>query len=255
MLKLERHETIMRLLLEKGSLLVSDACDILSCSDQTIRRDFQELEEQGRLKRIHGGAYIQSADDKGVPIQIRKNLIVEEKRHMASLAASRFVNPGDVLMMDSSSTCSTLARQLLATKVPITIISNSLDIVHDFAVMQHSAHLICIGGRYKKRSGSFTGAEAVNGISNYVADKAFISCNAIDMKHGMLDTYENQRDVRLAMLNNSRKHYLMVDHTKFDDEANFIISDFSKINGIITDQKPNADWIEFFQGHGIELIW
>ena len=255
MLKLERHEKIMRLLLERGSLLVSDACELLSCSDQTIRRDFQELEEQGRLKRIHGGAFIPSADDKGVPVQIRKTLIVEEKRHIANIAASKFINPGDVLMLDSSTTCSTLARHLLASNIPITIISNSLEIVHDFAAMQNSAHLICIGGRYAKRSGSFIGSEAVSGISNHVADKAFISCNAVDMNHGLLDNYENQKDVRLAMLEHSRKQYLLVDHTKFNDEADFIISGFSKINGIVTDKEPDAAWMDFFRKQEIEVIW
>lgn len=81
--KIERHATIMRILNKTGSLVISDACEMLKCSDQTIRRDLQELEEQGKLKRIHGGAYIPEHDDRAVPVQLRARLIVEEKAHMA----------------------------------------------------------------------------------------------------------------------------------------------------------------------------
>ena len=88
-----------------------------------------------------------------------------------------------------------------------------------------------------------------------MADKAFISCSAISMEHGLLDNYESQMDVRRAMLAHAREKYLLVDHTKFDDQANFIIGDFSSINGIITDQEPDEVWLGFFREHGINVIW
>ena len=57
------------------------------------------------------------------------------------------------------------------------------------------------------------------------------------------------------MLAHAREKYLLVDHTKFDDQANFIIGDFSSINGIITDQEPDEVWLGFFREHGINVIW
>ena len=255
MLKVNRHDTIMRLLSENGSLLVSDACEILGCSDQTIRRDFQELEEQGRLKRIHGGAFIPTAEDKGVPVDLRARLIVSEKLHMAQVTASAYIRNNDVIMLDSSTTCNTLARHLMDSQMHVTIITNSIATASAFSSGTASAHLICTGGRYKERLGAFIGTDTVNSISSYVADKAFISCNALSMEHGLLDNYESQMDVRRAMLAHSREKYLLVDHTKFDDQANFIIGDFSNINGIITDQEPAEVWLDFFREHGINVIW
>ncbi len=255
MLKINRHDTIMRLLNENGSLLVSDACDILKCSDQTIRRDFQELEEQGKLKRIHGGAFIPTYEDKGVPVNLRARLIVKEKIRMADTAAAAYIRSQDRIMLDSSTTCNTLAKRLMESGPEVTIITNSLATMSEFGTAARTSHLICTGGRYKERIGAFIGTDAVNSISGYVADKAFISCNAIDMAHGMLDNSEGQMDIRRAMLDHARERYLMVDHTKFDDTADFIIGDFSKLNGIITDQEPDAEWMEFFRKLGISVIW
>ena len=253
--KIERHTNIMRLLNENGCLVVSDACELLGCSDQTIRRDLQELEEQGKLKRVHGGAFIPSPEDSSAPVQLRARLVVEEKNRMAKLASERFISDGDVIMLDASTTCNTLARKLLSTGPVTTIITNSLATISDHAGTPTDSVLICSGGRFRDRTASFEGPEAVGCITSYVADKAFISCNALSREFGMLDNYEYQRDVRLAMLAHARERYLLVDHTKFDDRANVIIDDFSKINGVITDCEPDDDWKALFDSLGIAVIW
>lgn len=255
MLKIERHEKIKKLLNENGSLLVSDACEMLGCSDQTIRRDFQELEEQGVLKRIHGGAFIEEPEDRGVPMSLRSLLLPDEKKHMAELAAEKHIGTNDVIMLDHSSTCDTLARRLLDSRRTVTIITNSVSIAEAFTHASVPASLIFTGGKYNERSGSFTGSDTVRSISFYLADKAFLSCSAIDTKHGLLDTSEAHMDVRRAMISHAKEVFLMVDHTKFADHANFIIGGFEKINGVITDQEPAEEWLALFSRMGIEVIW
>ena len=253
--KIERHTEIMRLLGEHRCLTVSDACEFLKCSDQTIRRDLQELEEQGKLKRVHGGAYIPDPDDRFAPVQLRARLVVEEKNHMAQLAADRFISAGDVLMLDASTTCNTLARLILSSGPETTIITNSFATVSEFAGSGSGSVIIAAGGRFRRSTASVEGPDAVNSISAHIADKAFISCNAISREFGLLDNYEYQRELRLAMLSHARERYLLVDHTKFDDRANVVICDFSKISGVITDREPDDDWKEFFDGLGISVIW
>lgn len=245
----------MDLLYDNGSILVSDVCELLNCSDQTIRRDLQELEEKGKLKRIHGGAFIPTAEDRGVPVQLRAKLIVKEKMHMARITAESLVREDDVIMLDSSTTCASLARHLISKGIHVTIISNSVSIACEFSSTQTNTGFICIGGRYAERSGSFDGPEAYNAFSGYIADKAFISCNALSREHGMLDNYDSQMEIRRAILSHSRERYLLVDHTKFDDKASFIIGDLSQINGIVTDEQPDDEWMEYFDRIGMKVIW
>lgn len=253
--KIERHSEIMRLLNEHGCIVISDACELLKCSDQTIRRDLQELEEQGKLKRVHGGAYIPEHDDRAVPVQLRARLIVEEKAHMAELAAGRYISDGDIIMLDASTTCDALAKHIFSSDLRTTVISNSLAAASEYSESDTGSVLLVPGGRFRKRTASLEGPEAVRGVCSYVADKAFISCNAISREFGMLDNHEYQRDVRLAMLSHARERYLLVDHTKFDDRANVVICDFSDINGVITDYEPDDDWKKFFASLGITVIW
>ena len=254
MLKIERHNLIDQEIRKQGFVLVPGLSELLCCSEETIRRDLKEMEKAGKLVRTHGGAYLVEKYDKGYPIELRKSYLQHTKERLAETAFD-LIHENDVIMLDSSTTCNTLARHLMDSLLHVTIITNSIATVSAFSSGSPSAHLICTGGRYKERLGAFIGTDAVESISAHVADKAFISCSAISMEHGMLDNYESQMDVRRAMLAHAREKYLLVDHTKFDDQANFIIGDFSSINGIITDQEPDEVWLGFFREHGINVIW
>lgn len=255
MLKIDRQNIILEMLTEKGSILVSEACEALQCSDQTIRRDLQEMEEKGQLKRIHGGAYLSVDEDKSVPVQLRELLIPEEKERIGITACSNFVKDGDIIMMDSSTTCYTMAKHLIAIQANITIITNSINIIKLFSISNKSTKLICIGGSYKERSGSFVGNNTIKALSTYVADKAFISCNALSQKFGMLDNYEQQQAIRKCMLEHSKEKYLIVDNTKFDDEGNYVIDSFDVLDGIITNKKPSSSWLDFFIDKNISILW
>ncbi len=245
----------MQLLRENGSLLVSEACDMLRCSDQTIRRDLQELEVQGKLRRVHGGAYIPEPDKRSAPVHLRARLLIDEKNRMAELAAERYIADGDILMLDASTTCDTLARHIFSSGLKATVITNSLAAATEYAGSDTDSVLIMPGGRIRRHSASLEGPDAEKTICSYVADKAFISCNAVSREFGMLDDYETQREVRLAMLSHARERYLMVDHTKFDDRASVVISDFANINGVITDCEPDEKWKAYFRDLGITVIW
>ena len=126
MLKIDRQNYILEMLQEKGSILVTDACEALQCSDQTIRRDLQEMEEKGQLVRTYGGAYLSLDEDKSAPVQLREQLIPKEKERIGITASDNFIKDGDVIMMDSSTTCYTLAKHLVKSQANVTIITNSI---------------------------------------------------------------------------------------------------------------------------------
>lgn len=92
-------------------------------------------------------------------------------------------------------------------------------------------------------------------FSNYMVGKAFISCNALTQKFGMLDNYEPQKSIRQTIIAHARNTYLLVDHTKFDDSADMIIGPFSPLSGVITDEKPSQEWLIFFKENNIAVFW
>lgn len=255
MLKIERHQIIEDMLKQTGSIIISDVRSILDCSEETVRRDLKEMECKGILKRTHGGAFLDEDEDKTIPSNLRKLYIPKEKDEIARLALTNYINEDDIVMLDASTTCLHLAIMIIQSKMKVTIITNSLSIISLFDNQHNNVRLIAIGGRYKNRSHSFVGPQAIDSLSSYVVDKSFVSCSAIDINHGLLDNNENECKIRKTIFCHSKSHYLLVDHTKFSDSGDYIISDFSHITSLITDAKPQKEWIDFFNKNNINILY
>ena len=156
MLKIERFSRIEEELKEKGSLDIPTLSQMLECSDETVRRDLRELETLGRLNRIRGGAYLSDKYDKTYASPLRKTLYQKEKSQI-SRKAIEFVHDRDVVFLDSSTTCLTLAGLLLDSKLSLTIVTNSMLICSLCTEPNSHINLICLGGSLRTRTQSFVG--------------------------------------------------------------------------------------------------
>lgn len=255
MLKIDRQKHLDEELHTYGSILISTMSQKLNCSEETIRRDLKEMEAQNKLKRIHGGAFLPDADDKGAPVQLRETFFSQEKKRLAACAIDRFIKEGDTIFLDCSTTCLALAKELVQRNQKMTIITNSLRIINLFGNQSSALKLIALGGTFRQRSNSFTGYQTTNAISYYIADKCFISNSAIDLTHGLLDNDMNESQVRKAFISQSRKHYLVADHTKFSDTAEYKITDLKNIDMIITDKRLSDVWEDKLQQCNIPICY
>ena len=156
MLKIERFAKIEAELKQKGSLDIPSLSQLLGCSEETVRRDLRELEAVGKLNRIRGGAYLSDKYDKTYASPLRRTLYQEEKNQM-SLKAMEFIHDRDVIFLDSSTTCLALARQLLGSKLSLTIVTNSMMICSLCTEPNSHINLICLGGSLRTRTLSFVG--------------------------------------------------------------------------------------------------
>ncbi|MEG0285532.1 MAG: DeoR/GlpR family DNA-binding transcription regulator [Vagococcus sp.] len=254
MIKYDRLNAILTLLDETGSVKVTDLSLELGVTEETIRKDLDSLEKEKKLKRVRGGAFKPNLKDKEVPIPLRESMYTEEKKIMAQHAID-LIEEGDSIALDSSTTCLAIANHLLKTKMKITVITNSLDI---YSVLKdHSLiDLIGIGGNFRQVSHSFVGANAQSDIARYLIDKSFISSSGLTLGIGPTDNSEVESLVRKQFMIQSKHNILVVDHTKFDFRTIHLISNFSKIQSVITDQKPiNHEWISFFKEEDIQLIY
>lgn len=253
MLKINRQEIIKQTLIKDGSILISDICQKINCSSETIRRDLIELEEQGFAKKIYGGAYLPDEFDKSVPVMLRNTFFNEEKTKMANRAIE-FIKQGDTIFLDSSSTCRRIAEALIQAKRHITIITNSIDIINCFH-KDSDEHLICIGGSWNATNRAFQGIQTLSTLNTYTANKAFISCPSVELEYGLTDNSQEAAAIRKSMIDHSRECFLVVDHTKFNSHSVFVISDFSKIDTIITDCPTSDRWEQFCKNKEINLYY
>ena len=235
MLKIERHNLIDQEIRKAGFVLVPELSEKLDCSEETVRRDLKEMEKAGKLVRTHGGAYLMEKYDKGYPIELRKSYLQHTKEKLAE-AAVKEIRENDVVMLDSSTTCLAIAEAILARELNITLVTNSLAICSLFSGANSGVNLICVGGTFRRRTMSFADPNTVEALRRYYADCAFVSCPKVNVEFGLSDNHISEANVRRQMLCNAQRKVLVVDHTKFEGNANILFDGLEKIGLIITDQ-------------------
>lgn len=254
MLKIDRQTVIEQELAKNGSVLIPTLGKLLQCSEETIRRDLKELESIGKLTRTHGGAYLTDKYDKSYPTKLRKVYYPELKASLARQAL-RYIQENDVIMLDSSTTCLTLAEALLYNKLRITVITNSLLICNLCNEQASNINLICLGGSFRSRTSSFVGYHTTDMLSGYYADRSFISCPKVTLEQGMSDNHLDESRVRESMLLHARQKILLLDHTKFNSSANLLFGDLGAVDVIITDEVLSDQWVQFCSKNRITLVY
>ncbi|WP_066501506.1 DeoR/GlpR family DNA-binding transcription regulator [Abyssisolibacter fermentans] len=252
MLAVDRLKKIEELLNENGSVMISNLSELLCVSEETIRRDFEKLEKENKLKRVRGGAYLPETSDNEVPIQIREKIFLEEKQ-LIGKKCIELIKEGDCIMLDSSTTALYIAKNLNISKKKVTVITNSLKITSELENSK-SIKVICLGGTLRKSTSSFVGYMTTDALKNLSADKAFVSCSSINSEFGVTDNHELGARVRKIMLMNSRKKCLVVDYTKFDSPSVNKICNLNDLDMIITDRKIPKNYKDILINNDVELV-
>ena len=180
---------------------------------------------------------------------------LEEKEKIAQYVIEHFVKENDSIMIDSSSTCYQLAEKIIDSGMNVTIITNSLKIMELFDKQQPNARLIGIGGKFRSKSCSFVGDTAVKEIEYYLVDKCFISTSALDPVHGLIDSSSQECQIHKKILEHSKYHYVLADHTKFSARADYIVSELKNLNSVITDCKSDPMWDRIFEELNVDFIY
>ncbi|MCP2240304.1 DeoR/GlpR family DNA-binding transcription regulator [Thermoanaerobacterium thermosaccharolyticum] len=252
MLAIERRKRIMRLIQENQSVLVPELSKLFNVTEETIRRDLEKLEAEGLLKRTYGGAVINENSSADIPLNIREITNIESKQAI-SMKVAEYIEDGDTLLLDSSSTVLQVAKQIKFKK-KLTVITNSEKIILELANAK-DCKVISTGGVLKQNSMSLIGNFAEDMIKNFCVDKAIISSKGFDMTNGITESNEMEAEVKKAMADSAEKVFLLLDHNKFDKSSFVKMFDLNKIDYLFTDRKLSLEWEEFLKKHNIDLIY
>lgn len=252
MLPLERRRRIIEEILAYKSVKVIDLSKEFGVTEETIRRDLEKLEQEGILMRTYGGAVLVKKTNEELPLSIRLRENIEGKKVMGEIISS-LIEEGDVVMVGSGTTPLEFTRRLsLLNK--ITIITNSLGVISE-TVQNDDIGVLCVGGTLVRRIVAFVGPTAIQAINNHYVDKVILSCKAIDMEKGIMESSELEVDVKRAMVKAGKIIILAVDHTKFNHASMVKLFDFTAIDIVVTDLKPSKEWLKFFQQMNIKCFY
>lgn len=229
MLALERQRMILAALTSQRSVRVVDLAKQFDVAEETIRRDLDKLESQGKLVRSHGGAMATLENE--APHWQREFINQAQKEAMARTAVN-LITEGDTLILDASSSSWFLARRM--PDIPLTIITNSLYVCMALEGREN-VKVICPGGTLTETSMSFVGVATLEALRRYHAGKLFMSCRALDLQRGVSDISDEQAMVRRVMLEVTDHHVLLMDSSKWGTRALAFIASATEFQQIITD--------------------
>ena len=242
MLAYERKSRIIEYLEQNGRAEVNELSEMLGVVAETIRRDMRELETQGVLKRTHGGAVAVSHKEKEYPVQVRvmKNAI--EKDRLCRRAAD-FINEGDLIFVDNSSTLVNLIKHL-DDNMQLTVLTNSIKILQEYAMYRKdNITMLCTGGVFNKSNLSLSGALSDKFTREFFPNKAFISCHGISEEYGFTDGNLHEVGFKREMIHLAEKVYFLIDHTKFEKLGPIRLGGLEICDVLITDAQPSGDLV------------
>ncbi len=246
-----RYKYILDKLNSKGRLRVKEAAKELGVTEVTIRRDLAHLSREGLIKKTYGGAMLLTPDF-NISVQFRQKRKQEAKKIVGKLA-SMLINDGDIIYLESGSTCFEIIPYL-ESKKNLTIIVNSLYLMRRLAGM--SGHkIIIIGGEYRHDRMDTVGSTAEMTISQLGGFKAFTGADDITIDSGISGADPVTVGFAKLVLKRASEVIFVGDHTKFDNPALYKIADIDQLDYIVTDIKPSKQWQQAAKAKSIKLIY
>ena len=250
MLNEERRRAIIELVNRDGRVLVADLSRQFETSQVTIRKDLELLHGQGLLHRSHGGALpAQDGALEDPTLREKEQLHRKEKLHIAAAAAS-LVKEGQVVILDSGTTTTAIARALRGFR-NLTIITNAVNIAAELSGT--TLDVILTGGTLRKNSFSLVGPIAEETLRHLNADLLFLGVDGFDVHYGLSTPNLLESKVNRVMVEVARYRVVVCDSSKFGRRSLSLIAPTAGLHAAITDHGiPKAD-LSVLRKSGIEV--
>jgi DeoR/GlpR family transcriptional regulator of sugar metabolism len=249
MLKKERQSYILQQINLHNKVLSSSLSLAIKVSEDTIRRDLQELSEEGKIIKVHGGALSHSftkihIPNNGVYSQYHKKTIGQK--------AIALIKDGMFVLTSGGTTIVEMAR-MLPQELKATFVSGSIAAILEF-IEHPNIEVILIGERVSKSSKITVGSEAISKIRQLKADICFLGINAIDINNGVTDNDWEVVQMKKAMIESSQKVVCLAIAEKVNTCQPIKICPIDKIDVMITELKPDDPILKPYAQSGIELL-
>lgn len=254
MLQQERHEQILARLNTEGKVRVKELANDFEVTEDCIRKDLTALEKEGLLKRIHGGATQARKNLHAYHVDERMNVRLSQKKMIAQKAVE-LIEENTVVFLGISTVNLELAKCIYQKNIPLTIVTNMIDIMQLFTQGEHKVNLIFIGGHFNRGKDGFIGSLAIKQIQSYRFDLSFIGTVGINIHEGQVTTYDDEDGItKKEVIDASKKSYLVAENEKFNLDGNYVFGHLSDFSGYIGDQEMTGTLKDKMLEYGLEII-
>jgi DeoR/GlpR family transcriptional regulator of sugar metabolism len=251
----ERQNKIIEIVLENGGVEISDICEMFSVSEMTARRDLNELDRKGLLRRVHGGGIANLGRSYEPPFQTRAVKQEAEKRAIGQKAAE-LIFDGDSIALDVGTTTLEIVSGLRG-KRSLTIITSCLQIasrVVEQLSLEVGARLILTGGIIRPRELSMIGPIPEQVYQELHVDKAFIGIGGIHLEDGLTEYNIEDTQIKRMLIKSAREKIVVADGSKFGMTTFASVAPLSAVDKVVTDRTAPPEMVKQINEQGVEVI-
>jgi DeoR family glycerol-3-phosphate regulon repressor len=245
-----RRTAIVKLVERQGFVTIEGLAQQFDVTPQTIRRDINELAEEGILQRYHGGAALPSSVQ-NIAYSSRQVLHLEAKKRIASAVAANIPDNAS-LSINIGTTNEEIAKTLMEHS-GLSVITNNLNVANLMAAKE-DFQVIVAGGVVRARDRGIVGEATIDSISQFRVDIAVIGISAIDLDGTLLDFDYREVKVAQTIIRHARRVFLAADHSKVGRSAMARLGDMADIDTFFTDQEPPEELISALDAAGARLV-
>ena len=242
-----RINKILELLTVENKIEVSMLAKQLGVSQVTVRKDLDQLEGKGIIKREHGFALLCNMDD----ISGRIAYHYELKKEIA-IKAAELISDGDTIMIESGSCCALLAEALTVLKKDLTIITNSAFIA-DYIRGKSNFQVILLGGIYQQDSQVMVGPMIRQCVENFCVDLFFIGTDGYSTRVGFTNRDQMRAQAVRDMARQTDQIIVLTESEKFSKHGIVPLNLKEQIKMVITDSRLDESFVTELKSKGIRI--
>jgi DeoR/GlpR family transcriptional regulator of sugar metabolism len=251
LLKLERQQLIHEVISNQGWMTVSELSEHFDVSEITIRRDLQELTEQGLIRRTHGGATTIRSANVDPPIIQRIQAMSGCKKRIARTAV-QLIEDSTSIFVGSGSTTAHLTPYLIDYK-DLTVVTNALNVADDL-VSTDDLTVVVVGGMLRASELSLVGHITEQALAEVRVDKAFIGMAAIGLQAGLTNDYLPEVMTDRKIFDMHSEKILLADHTKFGKVASAYVAPIERVTTLVTDDQTDQEILDSIRRLGVRIV-
>ncbi|HET7579960.1 MAG TPA: DeoR/GlpR family DNA-binding transcription regulator [Bacillales bacterium] len=247
----ERRNKIMEILNEQQRITVKELSSKMNVSEATLRTDLNQMEEQGLLKRTHGGAMLNDFVESETSFSVREKKHKDEKIKIAEKAAE-WITYGQCILLDASSTALELARILKKQNLRLTVVTSG---IYTALELRENPEIttILLGGVIRNGSSSLEGTLGMDILNKINIDLMFTSANGFSFETGLTDFNVYEVELKKEMVRRAKQVIALIDHSKIDKSSIASFAETHQIYAFITDSPLTDDLLSRFSEHGIQV--
>lgn len=247
MIKTKRIKYIQDYISKNQSASLDELVKKFNVSKNTIRRDVQEIVDEGDFKKVYGGVAVKAKLLESFQDRQVKNKSIKNK--IGELAAT-FIADGDILFIDSGTTTLELFDYIKEKK--LTILTNNIEFIVN-SIPYPDLNVISTGGILERETNSFINYQNIDLLQTYNVNKAFMASTGISFSNGVTNSSPHETKLKQIIIEKASNIFLLVDHSKFDHYGLMTYCELKNIDCIITDLVPGKEYQTYAKENDVRI--